>query len=153
MTVDYIGNEDLQTTLPAGVPYGDGTDTLAPGVHKLSLRSTVALANVYYDFGLGGGNAYGASGGMFGYVGAGAGLAFNDFITNGPGFPDTRDHNISFAAAGMVGVGYDFGSVVADIGYRGLYINKIENDATAAPYSISNAFIHELRGTVRYRFN
>jgi opacity protein-like surface antigen len=90
---------------------------------------------------------------MFGYVGAGAGLAFNDVITNGPGLPDTRGTNNSFAAAGMVGAGYDFGHVVADLGYRGLYINKIENNATTHPYSIANNWVHEVRGTVRYRFN
>jgi hypothetical protein len=146
-TVDFIGNEDLQTTLPASAaPF------LAPGVHKLSLRSTVALANVYYDFGFGGGG-YGASGGAFGYVGAGAGVALNDFITTGPGAPDTRDSNVSFAAAGMVGVGYDFGAVVADIGYRALYINSIQNEVAAAPYTIDNSWIHELRTSVRYRFN
>lgn len=145
VTVDYIGNEDMQVTIPAG------TIGLTPGEHTLSLRSTVALANVYYDFGFGEG--FGAGGGMFGYVGAGAGVAFNDFISEGPGPADTRDQNTSFAAAGMVGVGYDFGSVVADLGYRGLYINKIENDQALAPYSINDAMIHEVRGTVRYRFN
>jgi hypothetical protein len=146
LTVDYIGNEDMQITAPAG------TIGIEPGTHKLSLRSTVALANVYYDFGFGD-TGYGAGGGMFGYVGAGAGLAFNNFKSTGPGPADTRDTNTSFAAAGMVGVGYDFGSVVADLGYRGLYINKIENDAAPAPYSINDTFIHEVRGTVRYRFN
>lgn len=145
-TIDYLANDGLQTTIP-GVAVG-----VTPGVHTLSLRSTVALANVYYDFGFGE-MGYGAAGGAFGYVGAGAGLAFNDFITNGPVPADTRDTNTSFAAAGMVGVGYDFGQVVADIGYRGLYINEIANDAAPAPYSIANNWIHEVRGTVRYRFN
>ncbi|MDB5535511.1 MAG: hypothetical protein JWP26_1946 [Devosia sp.] len=145
-TIDYLGNEDLQATVP------DGTIGVEPGVHKLSLRSTVALANVYYDFGFGNGG-YGASGGAFGYVGAGAGVALNDFITTGPGPADTRDTNLSFAAAGMVGVGYDFGAVVADIGYRALYINSIDNNAAPAPYSIANNWVHELRTSVRYRFN
>jgi len=144
VTVDYLGNEDMAVTIP-----GSATG-VAPGVHTLSLRSTVALANIYYDFGLSG--DYGVAGGMFGYVGAGAGLAFNNFISNGPGPADTRDQNTSLAAAGMVGVGYDFGSVVADLGYRGLYINKIENDQAAAPYTIHDTLIHEVRGTVRYRF-
>jgi hypothetical protein len=145
-TVDYLGNENMQATVPLGAA------GVTPGVHKLSLRSTVALANVYYDFGFGNGG-YGASGGAFGYVGAGAGFAVNDFITTGPGPADTRDTNVSFAAAGMVGVGYDFGAVVADIGYRALYINSIENDAAPAPYSIANNWVHELRTSVRYRFN
>lgn len=144
-TVDYLGNENMKANIQ------DGAGGLADGDHTLSLRSTVLLANAYYDFGLGDG--YGASGGMFGYVGAGAGVAFNDFVTNGPGAPDTRDQNTSLAAAGMVGVGYDFGQVVADVGYRALYINRIDNDAAANPYTLDNNWVHELRGTVRYRFN
>jgi hypothetical protein len=153
ITLDFLNNEGLQSTLPAGVPLSGG-GTLAAGSHKLSLRSTIALANVYYDFSFGnGGYGYTAAGGAFGYVGAGAGVAFNNFITTGPGLPDTRDDNVSFAAAGMVGVGYDFGAVVADLGYRALYINNIENDAATAPYKIANNWVHEVRGTVRYRFN
>lgn len=147
-TADYLGNENMT----AYIDDGSGGATLAVGDHRLSLRSTVLLANAYYDFGLGDGG-YGAAGGMFGYVGAGAGVAFNDFISNGPGNPDTRDQNTSFAAAGMVGVGYDFGQVVADIGYRGLYINRIQNDAATNPYTLDNNWVHEVRGTVRYRFN
>ncbi|WP_375452772.1 outer membrane protein [uncultured Devosia sp.] len=147
VTVDYLANDDLQITVPAG-------GTLVPGPYTLKLRSTVALANAYYDFGFGNGG-YGASGGAFGYVGAGVGAAFNDFVTNPPAgaLPDTEDDNVSLAAAGMVGLGYDFGAVVADVGYRALYINSIENDAATAPYSIDNNWIHELRTSVRYRFN
>lgn len=146
VTADYLANEDMQITA------GPGTVGIAPGVHRLSLRSTVLLANAYYDFGFGDGG-YGAAGGMFGYVGAGAGVAHNNFISTGAGPADTRDTNLAFAAAGMVGVGYDFGQVVADVGYRALYISDITNDAAAAPYSIANAWAHEVRGTVRYRFN
>ena len=146
VTVDRLANEDMQATVPAG------TVGITPGVHKLSLRSTVALANAYYDFGFGE-MGYGAAGGAFGYVGIGAGVAFNDVITTGPGPADTRGGNTSFAAAGMVGVGYDFGQVVADIGYRALYIDSIENTKATAPYSIANAWAHEVRGTLRYRFN
>lgn len=148
VTADYLANEGMQVTIPVG------TVGLFPGVHKLSLRSTVVLANAYYDFGFGNGG-YGAAGGAFGYVGGGAGVAFNDFITTGPaGSPaDTRAHNTSFAAAGMVGVGYDFGQVVADVGYRALYIDKLDNTVATAPYSIANNWAHEVRGTARYRFN
>jgi len=145
-TVDYLSNEGMRATIVGGAP------ALANGDHTLSLRSTIVLANAYYDFPLGG-ESYGAAGGAFGYVGAGAGVAFNDFITNGPGNPDTRDQNTSFAGAGMVGVGYDFGQVVADVGYRALYINRIQNDAAPNPYTLDNNFIHEVRGTLRYRFN
>ncbi|NGP18498.1 hypothetical protein [Devosia aurantiaca] len=145
-TVDFLNNEGMGVTIPAG------TTGVTPGVHTLSLRSTIILANAYYDFALGN-DGYGAAGGAFGYVGAGAGVAFNDFITNGPGPADTRTKNTSFAAAGMVGVGYDFGQVVADVGYRALYINGLQNSEAAAPYFIDDNFVHEVRGTVRYRFN
>ncbi len=149
VTADYLANEGMQTTIPV-----TAAPALFPGVHKLSLRSTVVLANAYYDFGFGNGG-YGAAGGAFGYVGAGAGVAFNDFITTGPaGSPaDTRAQNASFAAAGMIGAGYDFGQVVADLGYRALYINNLNNTVATAPYSINNVWAHEVRGTVRYRFN
>ncbi len=148
VTGDYLVNEGMQITA------GPATVGITPGVHKLSLRSTVVLANAYYDFGFGEGG-YGAAGGMFGYVGAGAGVAFNDLITTGPAGspPDVRDTNTSFAAAGMVGVGYDFGQVVADVGYRALYIANIANDVAPAPYSIAHNWAHEIRGTVRYRYN
>ncbi|MFC3703769.1 hypothetical protein ACFOOL_03240 [Devosia honganensis] len=144
-TLDYLANEGMRATI------ADSSNTLSPGVHKLSLRSTVLLANAYYDFGFGDG--YGAAGGAFGYVGAGAGVAFNDVISSGSVAPDIRGHNTSFAAAGMAGLGYDFGQVVADLGYRALYINRIENNAAPHPYSIDNNWVHEVRGTVRYRFN
>lgn len=146
VTVDHLLNMGMRTTIPSG------TAGLTDGVHSLTLRSTVALANAYYDFGIGDGG-YGAAGGMFGYAGAGVGVAFNDIISSGPGPADTRGYNTSLAAAGMVGVGYDFGQVVADLGYRALYINRIENSAATAPYSLDHNWIHELRGTVRYRFN
>lgn len=146
VTVDYLSNEKM------GVNIQDTSGKLANGLHTLSLRSTVVLANAYYDFGFGE-MGYGASGGGFGYVGAGAGLAFNDFITNGPGPADTRDTNTSLAAAGMVGVGYDFGHIVADVGYRALYIDNIQNKAATAPYSIGSNWVHEIRTTLRYRFN
>lgn len=145
VTGDYLVNEGMQATVA-------GSANLANGVHRLSLRSTVVLANAYYDFGFSD-VGYGAAGGAFGYVGAGAGVAFNDVITTGPGVADTRGNNTSFAAAGMVGVGYDFGQVVADLGYRALYINSVANNAAAFPYSIANNWAHEVRGTVRYRFN
>ena len=148
VTADFLNNEGMQTTIPVTAV------GLFPGVHKLSLRSTVVLANAYYDFGFGNGG-YGAAGGAFGYVGAGAGVAFNDFITTGPAGspPDTRAQNTSLAAAGMVGVGYDFGQIVADVGYRALYINSLNNTVAAAPYWIDHNWAHEVRGTVRYRFN
>ncbi|OAM76139.1 outer membrane protein [Devosia elaeis] len=145
LTVDRLANEDMRTTI------NDTSGTLTNGVHRLSLRSTVVLANAYYDVGFGDG--YSAAGGAFGYVGAGAGVAFNDVISTGSAVPDVHGQNTSFAAAAMAGLGYDFGPFVADLGYRALYINRIENNATTYPYSIDNNWVHEVRGTVRYRFN
>lgn len=145
-TVDYLANDNMRATI------NDTSGTLANGVHSLQLRSTVVLANAYYDFGFGD-LGYGAAGGAFGYVGAGAGLAFNEVVTTGPGPADTRGNNTSLAAAGMVGVGYDFGQMVADVGYRGLYIDQVANNTAVAPYSLNGAWVHEVRGTLRYRFN
>jgi len=147
-TVDHLNTEGMQATIGAGA-----NPALTQGPHTLSLRSTVVLANAYYDFGLGSDYGYGAAGGLFGYAGAGAGVAFNRMVTQGSAVPDTWGSNTSLAAAGMVGVGYDFGQVVADVGYRGLYIHDIANTSTNFPYSIKNNWVHEVRGTVRYRFN
>jgi hypothetical protein len=149
-TIDYLANDGLKVTKGAIYAPRDGD-------YIVKLRSTIALANVYYDFSFGGDHGYGAAGGAFGYVGAGAGIAFNNNeITSPVGSPSPAisGANTSFAAAGMVGVGYDFGSVVADVGYRGVYIAQLSNGA-AAPNTIwaDNNWLHEVRGTVRYRFN
>lgn len=155
-TIDSVETKGLMITKTGTPPpVGDAGD------YTLMLRSTVALANIYYDFGLGGDFSYSSgAGGAFGYVGAGAGLAWNHAETNSPwGVPTPvpTGGNVSAAAAVMVGVGYDMGSWVADVGYRGLYINQINNaptDPTQEGYfEIDNNWIHELRGTVRYRFN
>ena len=64
--------------------------------------------------------------------------------------------NVSAAGAVMAGVGYDMGTWVADLGYRALYIHEINNSPTTDPagyFEINNNWIHEVRGTVRYRFN
>jgi opacity protein-like surface antigen len=77
----------------------------------------------------------------------------------GPTFNVPTGGNVSPAAAIMAGVGYDMGSWVVDAGYRGIWIGQINNSPTdpitlpGGYYSIDNNFIHELRGTVRYRFN
>jgi hypothetical protein len=141
-TFDYLSNEGLQNT---NGPAGDTS---------VKLRSTLAMANVYYDFALGGDYGYGAAGGAFGYVGAGAGAAFNKVDVINPNLHIPSGSNTSFAAAAMAGVGYDFGSVVADVGYRGVYIAEIGNGAAAPGTAYSkNNWLHEVRGTVRYRFN
>ena len=125
------------------------------GDYTLMLRSTVALANVYYDFGFG--DVGGLGDGAFGYVGAGAGVAWNHVETNAPfGLITPTGTNVSAAGAVMAGVGYDMGTWVADLGYRALYIHEINNSPTTDPagyFEINNNWIHEVRGTVRYRFN
>lgn len=155
-TIDSVETTGLKIT-KTGIapPTGDAGD------YTLMLRSTVALANIYYDFGLGGDWTYSSgAGGAFGYVGAGAGVAWNHAETNSPWgvpVPVPTGTNVSAAAAVMVGVGYDMGNWVADMGYRGLYINEINNAPTDPSeegyFEIHNNWIHELRGTVRYRFN
>ncbi|WP_332693290.1 hypothetical protein [Devosia sp.] len=148
-TLDYVDNNGLKVTKGAIYAPRDGDYTAR-------LRSTLALANVYYDFSFGG-SGYGAAGGAFGYVGAGAGVAFNRFDITSPATspsPAQSGNNTSLAAAGMIGAGYDFGAVVADVGYRGVYIAQISNGAagTDAVWSDNN-WLHEVRGTLRYRFN
>ena len=60
--------------------------------------------------------------------------------------------SVEAAGALMAGVTYDMGALVGDLGYRFIYMNKITNGAPT-PFYVNNAMIHELRGTLRYRFN
>jgi len=141
----------------AGLSVLKDTGAVDDGRYTLMLRSTVALANVYYDFGLGESLGYS---GVSGYVGAGAGVAWNHAEVSSPvtaPIPIPTGTNVSAAAALMTGVSYDMGSWVADLGYRALWIGQINNwptdETTESYYTIDNNWIHELRGTVRYRFN
>ena len=133
VTVDYLSINNLT----------------ASGGTTADLRSGLALANIYYDFPLG---EYGhnAEGGLGFYVGAGIGAAYNysELSTGAWGT------SVEAAGAVMAGVSYDMGTMVADVGYRGIYMNKVMSQppAIADAYLINNNFIHELRGTVRYRF-
>lgn len=152
-TIDYLSNDG------ASITKGPTADPAVQGTYSMRLRSTVALANIYYDFGFGGGGydgyGYSAAGGAFGYVGAGAGIAFNHADVTGPaGNPIPSGSNTSFAAAGMAGIGYDFGTFTTDIGYRALYISSITNNAGPPNgFTVPGSLTHEVRGTVRYRFN
>lgn len=154
-TIDSVETKGIHIT-KAGLPAPD-----VNGEYTLMLRSTLALANAYYDFGFGGDSfGYSGSGGAFGYVGAGVGVAWNHAEVNAPaGLLVPTGGNVSPAAAVMAGVGYDMGTWVADLGYRGVWIQQINNSPTSEVtdpglfYKIDNNFIHELRGTVRYRFN
>lgn len=133
-TIDYLGNNGL-------------TD----GSYTVNLRSTIAMLNAYYDFGLDG--LMTADGGWGAYVGVGLGGSYNHSEISGPVATPNGD-TISAAGAVMAGVSYDMGTVVADLGYRMIYMPQITNGAAGSPpFYINHPTIHELRGTVRYRFN
>ena len=123
-------------------------DGLTDGTNSLHLRAGVALANAYYDIPLSGASA---GGGFGAYLGAGVGAAWyhvnvtpaNAALPDGNGWTP--------AVAAMAGVTYDAGTWVADLGYRMIYLPKISNYA-ATPYYLNDNTVHEIRGTVRYRF-
>lgn len=151
-TIDSVETTGLRITKDDGDP--------DDGDYTLMLRSTVALANLYYDFGLGDLGGYVSGGGTFAYVGAGVGVAWNHAEVNSPlgvAIPVPTGDNVSAAGAVMAGVGYDMGKWVADVGYRGLYIDEINNsptdETTSSYYEVHNNWIHEVRGTVRYRID
>lgn len=133
VTLDYLENNGMKS---AG--------------YSIGLRSTVALANVYYDFDLDGFGKHSAEGGWTGYVGAGVGKAFS-WTTADPGLKAGTDPAHSWAAAGMVGVGYDMGAMVADVGYRALWIKGFST-ANSTLWA-QDAIAHEIRASLRYRFH
>ena len=147
-TIDTLETTHLGITKTDAGPFLNGKYTMM-------LRSTLGMANAYYDFNLGGG--FGQSGGTFAYVGGGLGLAWNHTEVNAPtGVLVPSGNNVSPAAAIMAGVGYDMDTWVVDAGYRGIWISQVNNSPTSDPdmyYTIDNNLIHEVRGTVRYRFN
>ena len=137
ITIDYLSNDGL---------------TSSTG-HKVNLRSGLALANIYYDFPISGSG--GAAGGFGAYVGAGIGFAKNwSEITSG-GAQVAWGTSVEAAGALMAGVSYDMGTAVADLGWRGIYMNKVmsQPELPADSYIINNNFINELRASIRYRFN
>lgn len=131
VTFDYLYNDGMQDE----------------GGYELTMRSGLGLVNVYYDFGFGD-PCCSAAGGFGGYVGAGIGAAYNHVdVTSTP-----SGSSVEPALALMTGVTYDMGAIVADLGYRMIYQNKLTNE-TSNPFYIDDAFTHEVRGTLRYRFN
>jgi hypothetical protein len=132
VTTDYLYNVGLT----------DGTNTLG-------LRGGVALANAYYDFSFGGDPM---AGGFGAYVGAGLGGAYyQTSVWGGPPLADGEGY--SPVVAGMAGVQYDMGNIVADVGYRLMYLPQISNNTPgAASFYLNDNTVHEVRGTVRYRF-
>ena len=119
------------------------------GVQTLHLRGGVALANAYYDFNFSGDPM---AGGFGAYVGAGLGGAMYRTHVTGAGAP-ADGGGFSPVVAGMAGVTYDMGNVVADLGYRLMYLPQISNNLQGAPsFYLNDNTIHEVRGTLRYRF-
>ena len=87
------------------------------------------------------------------YVGAGAGATFYQASVSGPAPLPADGKGWTPTAAAMAGVTYDAGSWVADLGYRLLYLPKLSNYATAGDtWYVNDSTIHEVRGTLRYRF-
>lgn len=139
ITVDYYSIDKLTTT---------------GATHTVDLRSGLLLVNGYYDVSLDGYSS--ADGGFGAYVGAGIGFAKNySDIEDATPVQTAWGKSVEAAAAVMVGVTYDMGNMVADIGYRGVYMNKIMDQppASSPTYIINNNFLHEVRATLRYRFN
>jgi hypothetical protein len=133
-TIDYLSN-----------------DGLTDGVNTLHLRSTVALANIYYDIPLSG--IVSAEGGWGAYVGGGIGGAYNMTSVTPANAALPAGNSWTAAAAAMTGVTYDAGTWVADLGYRMIYMPTITNKALGMPsYYLNDNTIHEVRGTVRHRF-
>jgi hypothetical protein len=133
-TVDYFSN-----------------DGLANNANTLSLRGAVALANAYYDIPLSGTSA---GGGFGAYVGAGVGAAWYATHVTGSAPLPADGGGWSPAVAAMAGVTYDMGTWVADLGYRMIYMPKISNyvAGTNTSFYLNDNTVHEIRGTVRYRF-
>jgi hypothetical protein len=132
VTTDYLYNVGLT----------DGTNTLG-------LRGGVALANAYYDFNFSGDPM---AGGFGAYIGAGLGGAYyQTSVWGGPPIADGEGY--SPVVAGMAGVQYDMGNVVADVGYRLMYLPQISNNNPGGgSFYLNDNTVHEVRGTVRYRF-
>lgn len=137
LTYDYISNDGLTATTG----------------NTVNLRSSLVMANVYYDIMF---DDYGSAGGGFGaYAGVGLGAAYNySQVLDPVGTEIAWGTTIEAAGAVMAGVTYDMGTMVADLGYRGIYMNKVTSTPPVAPppYAINNNWIHEVRGTLRYRF-
>lgn len=131
-TLDYLDNNGLSN-----------------GVNSVQLRAGVALVNAYYDFNLSGDPM---AGGFGAYVGGGLGGAKYTTVVSGPGAP-ADGGGWSPVAAAMAGVTYDMGQMVADVGYRLMYLPQLSNNTPgAASFYLNDNTVHEVRGTLRYRF-
>lgn len=121
--------------------------------NTVNLRSGLLMANAYYDFMLDGGASVGGGWGAYAGVGIGAAKNYSEVMTAG-GAQLAWGTSLEAAGAVMAGVTYDMGNMVADVGYRGIYMNKVMSQPAniANAYVINNNWINEIRGTLRYRF-
>ena len=128
ITVDHNFDADVKTTL------GDLNATL-PGERKFSLSSTVALANLYYDFDMG--NRFTP------YLGVGLGFTKNKTgagtVTDLCGcLSGTIDGGDTTHAAGAVMAGFSVKlreRLSFDAGYRFLYLGEVETGAVNATFT------------------
>lgn len=143
--IGYESSDGLRwdATLDRIVNYG-----LSDGADVADVTTTLGMMNAYYDFGFNGGLP--TVGEWGGYVGAGLGMAYNQVSV--PTTPALDGASFGGAAAVMAGVTYDMGPAVADLGYRAVYMPTISN-GQPTPLYINQNIIHEMRGTLRYRFN
>jgi len=134
-----------------GVP-----DLSVPGSlgQKYNIRSTVGLANVYYDIA--------NFGGITPYVGAGVGFAYNrmsDSLVSSSGFRTLGDSRTSIAWALMAGASYDINERwKLDGGYRYINFGDATTSVNGSDGSIvpeiesKNMAAHEIRVGLRYNF-
>lgn len=125
------------------------------GTRRFGMSSTVALANVYYDFD--------TRSRFTPYVGAGLGFVRHD-LKDGTVVPDcgctgTIDSNSTMhvAAALMAGVSVALRDrLTFDAGYRFLYLGDAETGVstlTGGTISVEDMYAHEVRLGLRYDIN
>jgi opacity protein-like surface antigen len=123
-----------------------GTNPVTATRSVAELNSTVALANLYYDFR---GRDHFSP-----YVGAGLGFTLNEIDEkNGA---TLEDDNIDLAGALMAGFSYRFGDEwLFDAGYRFLYLGEAQTESTATTgaLGVEDIYSHELRIGFRYELN
>ena len=116
-----------------------GTNPVTATRSVAELNSTVALANLYYDFR---GRDHFSP-----YVGAGLGFTLNEMLD---------DDNVDLAAALMAGFSYRLREGwLFDAGYRFLYLGEAQTESTGTTgaLSVDEIYSHELRIGFRYELN
>lgn len=137
MTLEFRG--DKATTIDATYSYTSLAPANVNGVvrERLQVRSTLAMANGYFDIL--------PRGGFSPYVGAGVGFAYNQFSRSYSDLETTptgasqfaggsvRGNNVTFAAALMGGVTFAFDHRWAiDLSYRALYMQGFNTSMSVA---------------------